>query len=71
MEGTRKELLDARYQISSTVHKLRAVEQTLAGKEDPRRYKSQLTLVKRRIQAFELATRLIDEALAAGQEEMP
>lgn len=34
-----------------------------AGKEDPTRYKSQLTLAKRRIEAFTIANELIQREL--------
>ena len=61
MDYTRDELLEAKRQIGSTLHKLRATRQTLEGKEDPRR--SQITLATRRIAAFEIAITLIDTAL--------
>ena len=35
MDYTRDELLEAKRQIGSTLHKLRATRQTLEGKEDP------------------------------------
>lgn len=57
------ELLEAKRQIDSTLHKLREVVKTLEGKENPARYKSQITLAKRRIEAFELANRLIEREL--------
>lgn len=63
MEYTREELLEARRQISSTIHKLKEVVKTLEGKDDPGRYKSQLTLAKRRVAAFELANALIEAQL--------
>ena len=63
MDYTRDELLEAKRQIDSTLHKLRATRQTLEGKEDPRRYRSQITLATRRIAAFEIAITLIDTAL--------
>ena len=59
MEYTKEELQEARRQIDSTLHKLRQTVKTLEGKENPARYKSQLTLANRRIQAFELAVGLI------------
>ena len=63
MEYTREELLEAKRQIDSTVHKLRETVKTLEGKEQPERYKSQITLAGRRIEAFELATALIEKEL--------
>lgn len=58
---------EAKRQIDSTLHKLRQVVKTLEGKEEPQRYKSQLTLAKRRVKAFELANALIERELR--QEE--
>lgn len=47
----------------STLHKLREVVKTLEAKEDPDRYKSQITLARRRIQAFTIAGDLIRQEL--------
>lgn len=44
MEYTKEEFLEAKRQIDSTLHKLRATTLTLQGKENPARYKSQITL---------------------------
>ncbi|MCI8422629.1 MAG: hypothetical protein HFF50_03705 [Lawsonibacter sp.] len=63
MEYTRKDLAEAKRQIDSTLHKLRETVKTLRAKADPARYKSQITLAERRIQAFELANCLIEQAL--------
>lgn len=63
MEYSHEELLEADRQIASTLHKLRAVVQTLEAKENPARYRSQITLAKRRIRAFEIASALIAEKL--------
>lgn len=63
MEYTREELTEARRQIDSTLHKLREVVKTLEGKENPARYKSQITLARRRIEAFSIASRLIAREL--------
>ena len=41
-------LNEAKRQIASTIHKLRETIRTLEAKEDPARYKSQITLAKRR-----------------------
>lgn len=59
MPYTEEQLTEAKRQIDSTLHKLREVVKTLEGKENPARYKSQLTLARRRIEAFTLANELI------------
>ena len=58
-----EELKEAKRQIDSTLHKLREVVKTLEGKNEPVRYKSQITLAKRRIRAFEIANGLIERDL--------
>ena len=63
MEYTREQLLEAKRQIDSTLHKLRATIQTFEAKEDARRYKSQITLAKRRVEAFTIAKELIGREL--------
>ncbi len=63
MEYTREELLEAKRQIGSTVHKLKEVVKTFEAKENAERYKSQTTLAKRRIEAFSLANGLIEKEL--------
>ena len=65
---TLEELLEAKRQIDSTLHKLQETVKTLEGKENPIRYKSQITLAKRRIQAFTLAVSLIERELAQTTE---
>lgn len=67
MTHSKEELLEAKRQIDSTLHKLQETVKTLEGKESPTRYKSQITLAKRRIQAFTLAVSLIEREL----EQMP
>lgn len=67
MIASKEELLEAKRQIDSTLHKLRETVKTLEGKENPFRYKSQITLAKRRIQAFTIAVSLIEREL----EQMP
>ena len=64
MDFSKEELLEAKRQIESTLHKLRETFKTLQSKENPARYRSQLTLAERRIAAFTIASRLIDKALA-------
>ena len=61
MEFSKEELAEAKRQIESTLHKLRETVKTLRGKENPERYKSQITLAERRIKAFEIAAVLIDK----------
>lgn len=63
-----EELLEAKRQIDSTLHKLREVIKTLEAKDEPERYKSQITLAKRRVKAFEIADSLIEGEL--GKEQM-
>ena len=63
MEFSREDLTEAKRQIDSTLHKLRETLQTLHRKEQPERYKSQITLAERRIKAFEIAARLIEQEL--------
>lgn len=63
MEYTKEELLEAKRQINSTLHKLRETVKTLEEKENPQRYKSQITLAKRRVNAFEIANGLIEKEL--------
>ena len=58
MTVSKEELLEAKRQIESTLHKLRQTVRTLEGKETPSRYKSQITLARRRIQAFGKASYL-------------
>ena len=63
MTYTKDELVEAKRQIDSTLHKLRETVKTLEGKEDPARLKSQITLARRRIQAFTIAVALIEKEL--------
>lgn len=63
MDYTIEDLTEARRQISSTIHKLNGVVETLEAKPDPTRYKSQLTLAKRRVAAFTLALELVEEKI--------
>ena len=58
------ELVEAKRQIDSTLHKIREVVKTFEAKENPSRYKSQLTLAKRRLKAFGIANQLIEDKLA-------
>ena len=63
MEYTQEELLEAKRQIDSTIHKLRSTILALQGKENPARYKSQITLAQRRVKAIESAVALIEKEL--------
>jgi hypothetical protein len=63
MVYTKDDLYEAKRQIDSTLHKLRETVKTLEAKENVTRYKSQITLAKRRIDAFELANCLIEKEI--------
>lgn len=63
MDHTKEDLLEAKRQIDSTIHKLKEVIKTLEAKEDAGRYKSQITLAKRRVAAFTLAEELVEREL--------
>ncbi len=63
MTYTKDELVEVKRQIDSTLHKLRETVKTLEGKENPVRLKSQITLARRRIQAFTIAVSLIEKEL--------
>lgn len=63
MAYSKEELLEAKRQIDSTLHKLRETVRTLEEKENAARCKSQITLAKRRIQAFSIAVQLIEQEL--------
>ncbi len=69
MEHTPNELLEAKRQIDSTVHKLKEVVKTLKAKENPERYKSQITLAERRVAAFTLAGELVEQELNKNAKE--
>lgn len=63
MDFSHDELKEAKRQIDSTLHKLRETVKTLEAKENLARYKSQITLAKRRIQAFTIANQLIEKQM--------
>lgn len=67
MSYEQDDLREAKRQIDSTLHKLRETVKTLEGKENPARYKSQITLAKRRIKAFTIAVTLIEQQLENGK----
>ncbi|MCF0111669.1 MAG: hypothetical protein HUJ58_07200 [Erysipelotrichaceae bacterium] len=55
-----QELEEAKRQFDSLIHKLEETVTSLESKPDPTRYKSQITLAKRRIAAMKLANELIE-----------
>lgn len=63
MAFSKEELIESKKQIESLLHKLRRSQESLQAKEEPNRYRSQITLTQRRIRAFEIALELIDEEL--------
>ncbi len=63
MKYKEEDLVEAKRQIDSTLHKLRETVKTFESKENVSRYKSQITLAKRRIEAFEIANNLIQKEL--------
>lgn len=69
MDYSKAELAEAKRQIDSLLHKLRATKVTLEAKENPERYKSQITLAARRIDALELANTLIGHELEKVVDE--
>lgn len=64
MDCSAQDLTEAKRQIDATLHKLYEVVKTFEAKENSERYKSQITLAKRRIQAFEIANALIEAELS-------
>lgn len=69
MKYSKEELTEARRQLDSTLHKLRETVRTLEGQERPERYRSQITLARRRIRALEIALSLIRDALEGQGEQ--
>ena len=63
MDFSKEELLEAKRQIDSTLHKLEETVRTLEAKENPQRYKSQITLAQRRVRALAIANALIEREL--------
>lgn len=63
MEFSRDDLVEAKRQIDSTLHKLREAIKTFESKKNAERYKSQITLAKRRVKAFEIANWFIESEL--------
>ena len=67
MDFSQDDLAEAKRQIDSTLHKLRETVKTFESKENASRYKSQITLAKRRIKAFETANYLIGQELSKNK----
>lgn len=70
MEFSGEDLAEAKRQIDSTLHKLRETIKTFESKENAERYKSQITLAKRRVKAFEIANWLIERELENVEEPL-
>lgn len=66
MEYTKEDLSEAKRQIESTLHKLRETIKTFEAKEHPEKYRSQITLAKRRVKAFEIAAHLIEKEMESN-----
>ncbi|WP_181348150.1 hypothetical protein [Thalassobacillus sp. CUG 92003] len=63
------DLVEAKRQINSTLHKLRETVKSFEAKENPDNYKSQITLAKRRIKAFEISVFLIKREINDRSEK--
>lgn len=63
MEYTKEDLIEAKRQIDSILYKLRETIKTFESKENSERYKSQITLAKRRVRAFEIANHFIENEI--------
>ncbi len=63
MTYEKEELVEAKRQIDSILHKLKEAINTLESKEKPERYKSQITLAKRRVKALEIANYYIENEI--------
>lgn len=63
MYFSQHDLTEAKRQIDSTLHKLRETVKTFESKENKDRYKSQITLAKNRIKAFEIANCFIEKEI--------
>ena len=63
MEYSKDDLIEAKRQIDSTLHKLKETVKTLESKENVSRLKSQITLAKRRIKACEIANYFLENEI--------
>ena len=61
VDYTLDDLTEAKRQLDSLLHKLGETIKTLEAKENPAKYKSQITLAKRRMAALEIAGFLIEK----------
>ncbi|MCI8468001.1 MAG: hypothetical protein HFJ75_00585 [Eggerthellaceae bacterium] len=64
---TPEQLSEALRQIDSTLGKLRATLATLEARENADRLKPQITLARRRIDAFEIAADLVSRELSSSR----
>ena len=67
MDYSREDLMEAKRQMDSVLHKTQQVILTLEAKENAQRYKSQITLARRRVKAFEIASALIQQEIENEQ----
>ena len=63
MEYSKDDLIEAKRQIDSTLHKLKETVKTLESKGNVSRLKSQITLAKRRIKEFEIANYFLENEI--------
>ena len=63
MEYSKGDLIEAKRQIDSTLHKLKETVKTLESKENVSRLKSQIILAKRRIEAFEITNYFLENEI--------
>ena len=63
MDLSEDDLREAKRQIDSVIHKLEQTLDTLESKEDPSKCRSQITLTRRRLKAFRIATILIEKEM--------
>ena len=63
MEYSKDDLIEAKRQIDSTLNKLKETVKTLESKENVSRLKSQITIAKRRIKAFEIANYFLENEI--------
>ncbi len=66
MEYTKEDLIEAKRQIDSTLHKLRETIKTFESKENPERFRSQITLAQRRVKAFGIACHFIENEIESN-----
>ena len=69
VDYTLDDLAEAKRQIDSLLHKLGETIRTLESKESPAKYKSQITLARRRVAALEIAGSLIEKEVMRRSAE--